>query len=449
MSIIIGPSIVTGSTSSGLIYHFDPANYKSFPAGENLYPTSEALTSFTTSNPAGPFYSVATGGPYNGQYYVTTSTAGLAGSNYWFEWNNLVSLNLGDVVTQTWHVRPIVTATNTATSFGIRFWSGAGRAWLGFYVATFNIQNMTVSSISGPTTGSNYTTATMSLLDNGWYRLSYTAMADAAGYSGISLYNSGLMTTGTVYHFAAAQIEKNTQFTGYVPTYGTTVTQTTVVYDLTQTYGTSTAVNKLIYSPRYSGVLSCTSATTSGYINTPIRGDTRFTSSSSFSISTWFLANDYVNSAFNTAVGTIIGVFAYDGYGIGWRTAGGTSTILVEGQMRNSGGGPLSSGARATYTAQLNTWYHYVFTYDWYNSVATLYVNSVPQASFTIPAGANTGTYSNIINQPISMASPNASGGPNGYNLPGLLGPSSIYTKVLSTSEIQQLFNAYRGRYGV
>jgi hypothetical protein len=451
MSIVIGPSIVIGSTSSGLIYQFDPANYKSFPAGENLYPYSEQLASSAWVNSPTNFTilsTTSTGGPYNGSYASVVCTTSSGFSSYFFEWSNTITLTAGDIATQTWHVKPATTTTSTITTIGLRFWSGAGRAWTNSFAAFYDLPTKTVTSISGPTTGSAYTTASIAILDNGWYSISYTAMADITGYSAMSLY-SAVSNVGTQFLFGGMQLEKNTGYTKYTPTYGTAVTQTTVVYDLTKTYGTGTAVNKLIYSPRYGGVLSCSSATTSGYINTPIRGDTRFTSSSSFSISTWFLANDYVNSAFNTAVGTIVGVFGYDGYGIGWRTAGGTSTILVESQMRTSGGGPLVSGSRATYTALLNTWYHYVFTYDWYNLAAILYVNGVSQASFSIPAGANTGTYANIINQPISIASPNASGGPNGYCLPGLLGPTSIYTNVLSTSDIQQLFNAHRGRYGL
>jgi hypothetical protein len=447
MTIIAGPSVVNSATS-GLIYYVDPGNSKSYSSGENLYPTSENWGLMLTSSTPSPYYQVSAGGPYGGAYYVTTVTNTVS-SNYWFEWGNTVSLNAGDVVTQTYHIRPITTSAGTLQTVGLQFWNGAGRAWTTYRYTSFTLG--TTASVYYTSGGTS--TASISLLDNGWYRISQTATADQAGYSGMSLYVSGNIgfNTGTIYHFAAAQIEKNGGFTAYTPTYGTAVSKSLTVSDLTKTQSTaSTITNVPSFTNTNGGGLVFTTASNGAYITTPIRGDTTFTSSSTFTISAWFKATDYVSASTGNWAGTIVGCFSFDGYGLAWQNAT-TSTMLITAQMRTKGGGPLQAYPYLTlsYYANLNTWYHYAFTYDYTNLVANLYVNGVNQGTAAIPASTNTGTYSNIVGQAISLATPYSPAGPGGAGLPGVLGPSMIYNRALTSSEVQQLFNAHRGRYGV
>jgi len=447
MSIIAGPSIVS-TASTGLIYYFDPGNSKSYASAENLYPTSESWGALLTSSSPSPYYQVASGGPYGGPYYVTTVTNTVS-SNYWFEWGNTVSLNAGDTVTQTFHIRPITTSAGTLQTVGLQFWTGSGRAWTTYRYASFTLG--TTASVYYTSGGTS--TANMSLLDNGWYRISQTATTDQAGYSGMSLYISGNVgfNTGTIYHFAAAQIEKNGGFTSYTPTYGTAVAKSLAVNDLTKTQTTaSTITNSPSFTNTNGGGLIFTTATNSAYITTPIRGDTTFTGSSTFTISAWFKATDYVFTTSNTACGTVVGCFNYDGYGIGWFTNGTTSSLVVQSQMRTRSGGPFQFGASTVFNALLNNWYHYTFTYNYNGGVSNYYVNGALYGSYAIPTSVGTYTYStNILNQAISIASANAPGGPAPLTLPGVLGPVMIYNRELTPLEIQQNFNAHRGRYGV
>jgi hypothetical protein len=134
MTIIAGPAITP--TGNGLIYFSDPGNKKSYSSTENLYPTSENWGLLLTSSTPSPYYQVSAGGPYGGAYYVTTVTNTVS-SNYWFEWGNTVSLNAGDVVTQTYHIRPITTSAGTLQTVGLQFWNGAGRAWTTYRYASF------------------------------------------------------------------------------------------------------------------------------------------------------------------------------------------------------------------------------------------------------------------------------------------------------------------------
>jgi hypothetical protein len=255
--------------------------------------------------------------------------------------------------------------------------------------------------------------------------------------------------TGTIYHFAAAQIERYSDFTSYTPTYGTAVSKSVIVNDLSKTQTTSTIFNSPSFTNTNGGSLIFTTATNSPYITTPIRGDTTFTSSSTFSMSAWFKATDYVFTVSNTACGTVVGCFNYDGYGLGWFTNGTTSSVVVQSQMRTRSGGAFQFGVSNTFNAPLNTWYHYVFTYNYPGSISNFYVNGILNSSFNIPTSVSTNTYTNIISQSISIASAQAPGGPAPLTLPGVLGPVMIYNRELSPLEVQQNFNAHRGRYGV
>lgn len=450
MTILVGPNIGTLSSSTGLIYHFDPGSSKSYTYNSNLYPYSEVTTATAWVNsPTNHIIlsTTSTGGPYNGAFITAQCTTSTGGA-YFFEWGNLISLTAGDIVTQTWHVKPASSTTNTISSVQLRYWSGTGRAWAGYNVANFDLSSRSVSSFSGPTTtGTAFTTASISVLDNGWFRLSYTAMAEATGYSAMSLTNPS-PAVNQVFSFGAMQIEKNRTFTKYTPTYGTAITKSPRAYDLSGTNTSSFVYGNLSFSSSNGGVIDATT-TTSGYINTPVVGGTMFSSSSTFSIGAWFKITDAVSQTYNVAVGTIVGCFNYDGYGLGWRTSSVASSMYVEGYMRTRGGGPQSGGQAVSYLATVNTWNYYVFTYDWLNLKGTLYVNGNSYSSFDISPLASTGTFSLINSQNFSIASSYASGGPPGLNLPGQLGPVSIYNRALTSDEIKQNFSAYRGRYGI
>jgi len=451
MTIIAGPVI-----SSGLIYFSDPGNKKSYNPSENLYPQSETLNaggySFINDAPS-PYYQVNSGGPYGGVYFVTTVTT--YSGNYWFEWGNTVSLNAGDTVTQTWHVRPYVTATNTMTQIQLQLWTGAGRAWTTTRLVTFNLgSNPSVSGYSYSTSQ----TGAISVLDNGWYRISQTATADQSGYSGMSLFVGSLSTTGTTYHFAAAQIEKNPQFTGYTPTYGTAITRATGLSDLSLTSSTlSTFVNgNAVYYPANGGYLNLGPAnyisnniTNYAYINTPLSG-IRFSATSDFTISTWFnFGNNF--STLTNIMGTLAGSLYFNGWGLQW--FGNTTTYQISTWVRTSVGivgcyGVYdSAGPGNGYNCNTSTWYNATMVYSTINAYHAIYVNG--QLANIANPPLTTGTFV-VTNPNFNLGSSNgAGGGATQVPFPGSFGPTQVYNRMLSSDEIQQNFNAYRGRYGL
>ena len=463
MSIVSGPNIVPNS--GGLIYHIDPGNTKSYNPSENLYPQSETLPNFSISNAGSPSF-VSSGGPYNGPYYITTATAAqFTLSNYWFDFTGATSLsvNQGDVITQTWHVLPIVTATNTITNqIGVRFWSGSDRAWLENVTAQYNLPSLSVTSIQGPTTGSNYTSAAITQLSNGWYRLSFTAQADASGAVATSLYNSQ-MNTGTQYGVAAHQVEKNTAFTQYTPTYGSPIYRSTSIADIS---GNNSTASSIIKTPLYAtsntgyfNMLSAFTATSSAtYINTPFVGNQIFMMSGVSSTASAFMnytISIWANFIFQPNTGTIyfstlVGNFYYEGFGIGWcNNQGNTNTLTVFPQCRFNSptyADPSPNG----YVTQLNVWNHYAVALSYTQNTYKFYVNGKVYGSST--PNFNSTYYFNpsISNQKISIASSNCPGATSGYpSFPGLIGPVSMYNIALSDDQILQEFNAYRGRYGV
>ena len=453
MTVIAGPAITP--TGNGLIYFSDPGNKKSYSSTENLYPTSENWGLMLTSSTPSPYYQVSAGGPDGGAYYVTTVTNTVS-SNYWFEWGNTVSLNAGDTVTQTFHIRPITTSSGTLQTAALQFWTGAGRAWTTTRYVQFTLG--TTASVLSYSFGTS--TGSISVLDNGWYRISQTAIADQAGYSGMSLFLSGAVgfNTGTIYHFAAAQIEKNPQFTGYTPTYGTAITRGTGLSDLSLTSSTlSTFVNgNAVYYPANGGYLNLGPAnyvsnniTNYAYINTPLSG-TRFSATSDFTISTWFnFGNNF--STLTNVMGTLAGSLYFNGWGLQW--FGNTTTYQISTWVRTSVGivgcynAYDSAGPGDGYNCNTSTWYNATMVYSTINAYHAIYVNG--QLANIANPPLTTGTFV-VTNPNFNIGSSNGSGGgATQVPFPGSFGPTQVYNRMLSSDEIQQNFNAFRGRYGI
>jgi hypothetical protein len=466
MTIIAGPSVVNSATS-GLIYYIDPGNSKSYSSAENLYPTSENWGLMLTSSTPSSYYQVSTGGPYGGPYYVTTVTSTIS-SNYWFEWGNTVYLNAGDTVTQTYHIRPITTSAGTLQTVGLQFWNGAGRAWTTYRYASFTLG--TTASVYYTSGGTS--TASISLLDNGWYRISQTATTDQAGYSGMSLYVSGNVgfNTGTIYHFAAAQIEKNAQFTGYVPTYGSAQNRGTSLIDITGINTTATTFfdnNGISFSPIYVpsnggnlnfGAINYANNNLTpayGYIISPIPTN-YFSATSDLSITTWVnFGTTY--STLTNVMGTLAGSMSFNGWGIQW--FGGTSQYQINTWIRTTvgivsvfGGDAVNqtgtgTGGSGGWTVNTSTWYNVGMVYSTLNNYHAMYLNG--KLIGTASPALTTGTFA-LTNPNFNIGSANgAGGGATQVSFPGSFGPTMLWNRALTAAEVQQLFNAHRGRYGV
>lgn len=96
-----------------------------------------------------------------------------------------------------------------------------------------------------------------------------------------------------------------------------------------------------------------------------------------------------------------------------------------------------NASGTSVFTLAANTWQYLTFT--WNNSVASAYINGVFHSS---GAPAN----------PINYVSPNlniARWNSGGRNWNGRISNFTVHNRVLTLSEIQQNFNALRGRFGI
>jgi hypothetical protein len=76
---------------------------------------------------------------------------------------------------------------------------------------------------------------------------------------------------------------------------------------------------------------------------------------------------------------------------------------------------------------------------------------------FTATGNVSTDTWATYANETLLASNSNGSQGPNGWNLNNQYGQNStcqianllVWNRVLTTVEISQVFNAYRGRFGI
>ena len=163
---------------------------------------------------------------------------------------------------------------------------------------------------------------------------------------------------------------------------------------------------------------------------------------SNFSLSVWLNITALPSVANNN--GVIFGATYYSGTAIYWYSNGSTFTIY--GYIRGNDAYRVTS----SYTIPLNTVHHIVLTNN--NSAGTLnlYVNG---ALFSSVATATQQYNSSLTADAgnIGVNKPQVDGGgENVYTyFTGSVYSAAIHNKALSPQEVQQNFNALRGRYGI
>jgi hypothetical protein len=173
--------------------------------------------------------------------------------------------------------------------------------------------------------------------------------------------------------------------------------------------------------------------------DTGIPGPTTFLPSSDFTLSVVVSIDSYPN--INNASGTICGCFNFDGYGIFWD--GSTTQVFIGAQMRARASNTLVERRREV---DLGQWYHVTMSYSSSQNFMRLYLNNV----LTDTTSSISGSYDVNLPANIRLAVNNVSRGANtGRFLPGRIAQCMIYSKALTGEEVQQNFNATRGRFGV
>jgi hypothetical protein len=149
-----------------------------------------------------------------------------------------------------------------------------------------------------------------------------------------------------------------------------------------------------------------------------------------------------------------------DGYGRNTSMNLSSSNFTVMSFVRKNSNG----GEGRTITAYNNNWllghhdntYGDYFAEGWVNDIGSP-LSDTTWRMFTGTGNISSDSYSLYINDQFIVTNSNGSQGPNGWNLNNQYGQYSncqisnliCYNRVLTAQEVQQNFNALRGRYGI
>ena len=114
----------------------------------------------------------------------------------------------------------------------------------------------------------------------------------------------------------------------------------------------------------------------------------------------------------------------------------GEGRLLLDLYLNSS----IPAFATGSTQLQLNTWYHAVGTYD--GSFRKIYLNGVLDGQLATTGNITSTTSSLVIGD--YLPGPGAT-----YAWNGRIATTQIYNRALSAQEVQQNFNALRGRFGI
>jgi hypothetical protein len=281
--------------------------------------------------------------------------------------------------------------------------------------------------IAGTATGTNTFSSTYTLTSE-WQRIvtpPFTPTGSGTVFLRWEPSDAGQTPTtaiGDVYYSWGMQAEVSTFATPFV---NGTRSNTQAILDLTN--NNTVTANSLTYASNNTFSFNGTS----DYIDT---GNTfTFAQSSQFSAEVWLKILDHSDRPV-AAAGIIGKGHYYDNQWDIWLYNNNSIYFETTGNPTRQGLVYLASPVLA-----LNTWHHYVATYN--NGAKSIYLNGnlVGTQAYTGP-----GDFSNTNNVLIGRRFNDAS-----RSLRGDVSVAKIYNRALSAAEVQQNFNALRSRYGI
>ena len=416
MALAHSPSIVT----SGLVLCLDAGNAsKGYNLAQNYFPYSEDITLQT-----GGWTSTLVN-DYNG-----TGTIGITTANYGIapdgtQTADRIVLNKG-------------VGTSTTDRSGIRYALSMENRTLSYYIKFLDDTTITGFITSVYPQGSTFSYDTLS---NDWYRVKISASTSVTcriQYTGQTAKNTlDALVWGV-------QLEDGNNAYDYVKTDGTALTASKTLYDLsgrgnngTLGIGTSTPT----YSAENGG--SIVFDGTNDYNELGARANLQSIGSYA-TIDCWFKSTNLGSSTYSVLVGWGDGNSYYSSFGIG--NLGSFSSQESIHLAYNSN--------VVCYVDEGSTKYH---DGNWHHSVVTIGPNNhkifvdgiektlvfdTPTNAYSVPNifGFSATTNIQIGRQPFTTTP--------GY-FPGYISSVKIYDRALTASEIQQNFNALRGRFGI
>lgn len=420
MAASSGPDII----DTGLVLALDAADMNSYDSNENLMTNSQlgtailndggAVTLTTDTSIINPF------GGYDGvlKCVHTTNTPG------YFRRGQLMSLTAG--VTYTFSV--FFKNGNVTSPYNVGD-TNAGPSLM--YVAG-------VGSGTGPTFDTNAQSLNTTIsFPNGWYRQVYTFTPSYTQAYHVVFNQAVNQTPIGTYYLYGFQLEKSSSASTYYPTTASAKNRGTTWTNLISS-GIGTLTNGPTYNSSNNGSIVFDGV--DDFINSGALPG----SFASFSVIIWFYPTSVTNYenpidcnfGYYGSTGNIGPRLEMDNNGVlGWVYSNDTavnnnfySHIVV------------SNGLAA------NTWHCAAITYDGTTNFSTTYYNGNPTGISRVSIGSPTGFVGTMNN--VNIGRGFSSGLPERI-FTGRVGNVEIYNRVLTSSEIQQNFNALRSRFRV
>lgn len=427
MSVSGGPSIVT----SNLLLNLEIDNPKSYSYSENLLPYSQAIN--TTNWSVGP----------NTTFVSSSNTAPdstLTASSFY---GNGSSAN-------EYVVKNVTYAANTWYTASCWARVSNGTVPTSGNILTISYTNDVLGTLTRSTKGYNGN------LTSSWQRFSTTYFNVAPGtYSAYFIADQNNTSTIEIW---GAQVEKNTSMQNYTPTGASAITQRTTLRDTISTYS-PTLSNTAYYNYNSNGTFTFTRSTApnlkdgGGIVGTYPSGSLSYGNFlyNDYTWEIWFKIDDINAGAYDgVELWNVLAV--YPGYHTGfmYSVGGGLCYTIWDYDGVTAGSSNPCYWSLGTSNAQViqGNWYQAVVTNS--NKTFTPYLNGVP-----LGTGSTLGTlrFNNLANAgtiAIGKAANVTSGlGSYVYYSRSAFGGMKMYNRALSADEVNQNFNALRGRYGL
>lgn len=451
MSVSGGPSIVT----FGLLLNFEPINIKTYSYAENLYTFSQQFDQATWNKAAVTYTANNISAPDG------TLTAGLlqetsaAATAHWLTFGNTLMAN------STYTASCYFKSYSNDRRFFLQMNSagGGGTGYAGMETSNSGT-TILVSGTSGDFSNGRFSITPES---NNWVRLAvtWTTSSNVSVTTRIGLFDNGAQfyngngTSGA--YIWGAQLERNTELKPYVVTRASAINQSTVARDTISTYS-PTLSNTAYYNYNSNGTFTFARSTApnlkdgggliGNYPIGPLSVGNFIYNDHTWEI--WFKIND-VNAGNYDGTEAYSALAVYQGYHQGFQY---TSSFMDYYVWDYDGVTALSLtasrwtlGTSGTQLIQGN-WYQLVVTNN--NKTFTPYVNGVQLGTGLTATNLR---FNNLYNGGVISIGKTANV-PSGvgsftYYSRSTFGGMKMYNRALSAEEIQQNFNAGRGRYGL
>jgi hypothetical protein len=415
MGCFAGPEIPSG----GLVLALDAGNTKGFDDDENLLLYSEQFDNASWTKSGVAVSTNATIAP-DGTLTADLMTEDTGTNPHWTYYSTF----------------PFTSNTYTLSIFAKQAVGSRYLRFSGFGLDASSespIFDISSGIVYAPSTTTVFKSASIIPYPNGWYRCVCNIVYSGTGQRPFfrmtnSTTNFGNYTytgdgTSGIYIWGA-QLEYGSSVSPYYATTGTTKNRGTTLIDLTGNGNSGTLTNGPTYSSANGG--SIVFDGTDDYISLT-RNDFN-TSLPNFTISALF---------YKTADGIILGNHYHN---LTWESIWFSTTDFIVNAANDS----TTNRQTLSYTTSSNSWMNLVAVNNSSQNYMKVFLNGTELATKT----ATVTPWNSSIIPTIGAQLFSGTNAPTGP-ISGKISQVSIYNRALSAAEIQQNFNATRGRYGL